>query len=133
METKLKEASGTSLEWVRVMPEVVVVATNERVWLHQIKTFDPSDPFAGPMHCEGSFATTRNLLDGAICAGQRSVAKTAHTPSLTLARWVWRLAGYHHTTHATPRLMTVAAERFAAAGGTPFGQYAGRKAQKEKR
>jgi hypothetical protein len=125
--------SNMALEWVRVLPEVVVVATNERAWLHRVKTFDPSDPFAQPMRCGGSLATTRNLLDGVICAAQKSIAQTAHPPSLTLARWVWRLAGYYHTTHATPPLMTEAAERFAAAGRTRLAQYATHKAQNEKR
>lgn len=133
MEAKLKEVGGTALEWVRVTPAVVVVATDEHVWLHQVKTFDPSDPFIQPMRCEGSFATTCNLLDGVICAAQRSIAKVESTPPLTLGRWAWRLAGYYHTTHATPRLMTEAAERFAAAGRIRLAQYAARKAENEKR
>ncbi|OLE53200.1 MAG: hypothetical protein AUG51_14355 [Acidobacteria bacterium 13_1_20CM_3_53_8] len=122
-----------SLEWVRVTPEVVVAATAERVWLHQVKTFDPSDPFTQPMRGEGSFATTGHLLDGVICAAQRSITKVERTPPLTLYRWAWRLAGYYHTTHVTPRLMIEAAERFAAAGRTRLAQYAARKAQDEKR
>lgn len=131
METKT--VSGTTLEWLRVTPAMIVVATSERAWLHQVKTFDPSDPFARPMNCEGSFATTRNLLDGVICAAQKSIARAERAPSLTLARWVWRLAGYHHTTHATPRLMARAAEHFAASGRIHLAQYAARKARNEKR
>lgn len=133
MEIELKETSGEVLEWVRVTPDKVVVATAERVWLHRAKAFDPSDPFVQPMDCEGSFATTRNLLEGVICAAQESVARATHPPPLTLFRWVWRLAGYHHTTHATPRLMSEAAERFAAAGRTRLAQYAEHKALSEKR
>ena len=133
MKRKLKEVSGTHLEWVRVTPLAVVVATSEHVWLHEVRTFDPSDPFTQPMRDEGCFATTGNLLDGVICAAQRSIAKAKRTPPLTLCRWAWRLAGYYHTTHATPRLMIEAADRFAAAGRTGLAQYAARKARDERR
>lgn len=125
--------SSKNLEWVRLTPGLVVVATAERVWLHQVKTFDPSDPFSQPMSCAGSFTTTGNLLDGVICAAQRKIARAECAPPLTLNRWVWRLAGYHHTTQATPGLMMKAAERFAAAGRTELARYAARKAQNEKR
>lgn len=125
--------SGSNLEWVRVRPKLVVVATEERAWIHYPSLLDLSDPFNRPMRHAGSFATTRNLLDGSICAAQRSIAKDERTPPLTLARWVWRLVGYYHTTRATPLLMNEAAERFATAGQTLLADYAARKARNEKR
>lgn len=133
MNRELKEVGSTTLEWVRVTPEVVVVATAERVWLHQVKTFNPSDPFIHPMSCNGNSTTTGKLLDGVICAAQREITKAERTPPLTLRRWAWRLAGYYHTTQATPRLMMKVAERFAAAGRTRLAHYAAGKALDEKR
>ena len=49
--------------------------------------------------------------------------QTPHVP-LTLERWVWRLAGYYHTTHSTPALMQEAAAKFARAGRTALAEYA---------
>lgn len=122
-----------NLEWVQVEEGLVVVATDERAWLHRPNSLDASDPFRPPMRSRGSFATTRNLLDGSISAAQKSVAKAGSAPALTLARWMWRLAGYYHTTRATPVLMNEAAERFAASGRTLLADYAARKALDEKR
>lgn len=121
-----------TLEWVRVAPELVVVAASDRAWLHSVPAFLTSDPFAQPMRGAGSPATTRNLLDGVICAAQRAVAKARHRPPLTVARWVWRLAGFYHTTHATPRLMAEAAARFMAAGRHELAAYAAGKARDER-
>src|SRR5215510_934907 len=126
---------GAQIEWAQLTPETVVVATRECSWLHQLDAFDPDDPFARPMQCVGSLATTRNLLDGAISAAQQiaqeTVSQEGGRPQLTEARWVWRLAGYYHTTHATPRLMAEAAARFAAAGRHALASYALEKVRDE--
>ncbi|HZS03674.1 MAG TPA: iron-containing redox enzyme family protein [Blastocatellia bacterium] len=119
------------IEWAQVTPEAVVVATRERAWLHRLDAFDADDPFAQPMRCAGSLVTTRNLLDGAISAAQQTVMPTGGRPRLSEARWVWRLAGYYHTTHATPRLMAEAAERFRAAGREALADYAMEKVRDE--
>jgi len=44
---------------------------------------------------------------------------------------VWRLAGYYHTTHATPRLMAEAAARFATSGRYALARYALEKVRDE--
>jgi pyrroloquinoline quinone (PQQ) biosynthesis protein C len=44
---------------------------------------------------------------------------------------VWLLAGYYHTTHATPRLMAEAAARFAIAGRHALARYALEKVRHE--
>ena len=123
------------IEWAQLTAETVVIATSERAWLRRLDAFDSDDPFAQPMRCVGSLATTRNLLDGAISAAQQiareAVSPKGARPQLTEARWVWRLAGYYHTTHATPRLMAEAAERFAAAERHALARYALEKVRDE--
>ncbi|MCI0392656.1 MAG: iron-containing redox enzyme family protein [Acidobacteria bacterium] len=119
------------IEWAQLTAETVVIATSERAWLRLLDTFDSDDPFAQPMRCAGSLATTRNLMDGAISAAQQVISPNSARPQLTEARWVWRLAGYYHTTHATPRLMAEAAERFAAAGRHSLARYALEKVRDE--
>jgi pyrroloquinoline quinone (PQQ) biosynthesis protein C len=119
------------IEWAQLTAGTVVIATSERAWLRRLDTFDPDDPFARPMRRAGGLATTRNLLDGAISAAQQAVSPKGARPQLTEARWVWRLAGYYHTTHATPRLMAEAAERFAAAGRHALACYALEKVRDE--
>jgi pyrroloquinoline quinone (PQQ) biosynthesis protein C len=123
------------IEWTQLTAEMVVIATGARAWLRRLAASDSEDPFAQPMRCAGSLATTRNLLDGAIGAAQQiaqeAVSQTSARPQLTEARWVWRLAGYYHTTHATPRLMAEAAARFAAAGRQALADYAMEKVRDE--
>ncbi|MBS1789303.1 MAG: iron-containing redox enzyme family protein [Acidobacteria bacterium] len=120
------------IEWVKVEPNQVVVATEDRAWLHQLTAANSDDPFTEPMpDMVGSLATTRHLLDGVIAAAQRSVPRAAQRPALTTERWAWRLAGYYHTTHATPRLMAEAAGRFAALGKQELSDYAKSKVEDE--
>jgi hypothetical protein len=120
-----------AMEWVEVAPGCVVVATVDRIWLHEPVFSGQPDLFALPMEGAGSLETTRRLLDGAIGAAGRAVPRAATRPSLTPARWAWRLAGYYRTTHATPRLMAAAAERFAAAGREPLAAWARDKVRDE--
>src|SRR5262245_35554672 len=112
------------IEWVEIESNKVVAATGERAWLHRLDRINGDDPFAQPMRGAGSLATTRQLLDGVIAAAQNSLPQTGSRPTLTAARWAWRLAGYYHTTHATPALMAEAAERFAAQGKQELVEYA---------
>lgn len=125
------------IEWVRIKPNTVVVATAERAWIHCPNSFDgldltsEGDPFTLTMQGAGSLETTRNLLDGVIAAAQNSLPRVAQRPPLTPARWAWRLAGYFHTTHATPPLMAEAAARFAEAGRTELAEYAQSKVEDE--
>lgn len=120
------------IEWVKVEPNHVVVATEERAWLHQLANANGDDPFAEPMREAGNLATTRQLLDGVVAIAQCSVTRTTATrPALTAERWAWRLAGYYHTTHATPRLMAEAARCFAAMGKQELAEYSKSKVEDE--
>lgn len=125
---------ATTIEWVEVAPGKVVVADSDRTWLHA-RGFGGGEPFSMPMQGPGSFASTKNLLDGAVGAGQRSIidsAKAEPPPPLSQDRWVFRLAGYYHTTHATPGLMEKAAARFAEAGSPELARWAETKAREER-
>lgn len=119
------------LEWARIAPDKVVVAAADRAFLHTPGGPGEMDGFARPMQGPGSLATTRNLLDAAIGAGQRALPRKA-PPPLTPARWAWRLAGSYRTAHATPGLMAEAAARFEAAGQTLLARWAEQKAQEER-
>ena len=120
-----------ALQWAEVAPGCVVVATAEQVWVHAPVFNGQPDPFALPMDGAGGVESTRLLLDGAIGAASRDAPRPAVRPSLTPARWAWRLAGYYQTTHATPRLMAAAAERFAAADRTALADWARDKVREE--
>lgn len=122
---------ATAMEWAEVAPGRIVVATAERAWVHVPVFTGQMDVFALPMEGPGTEATTRQLLDGAIAAAGGGAPRSAPRPPLTPARWAWRLAGYYCTTHATPRLMAVAAERFAAAGRQALAAWARDKVREE--
>jgi hypothetical protein len=119
------------LEWARVAPDKVVVATADRVWLYQPSSGNSSDLFAQPMTGEGSIATTQKLLDTSIILAKRAVS-SSRPPAFSLMLWIWRLAGQYHLTHSTPRLMQEAAQRFAAAGRQTLAQWAAEKAVEER-
>ena len=129
-----------AMEWAEVAPGCIVVATVDRIWLHTPVFSGQPDLFALPMEGPGSEATTRRLLDGAVGAAGRQKPPQAQaqqtqasqgTPPLTPARWAWRLAGYYQTTHATPRLMAAAAERFVVAGRDTLAAWAHGKVRDE--
>jgi hypothetical protein len=120
----------TSTEWVQLDDHAIVVATAAGACLHRPAEFGVADPFLEPMRKSGTSATTRALLDGVIAVAQRAAPATP-VPAMSLARWAWRLAGYYHTTHATPILMAEAARRFAALGRPELAAYASGKVADE--
>lgn len=122
---------GPCLEWAQVSPETIVVADSARAWIHRPSFPGAADPFATAMEGAGTVGTTRNLLEGCIAAAQTAVRIETPRPALTRARWIWRLAGYYHTTHATPHMMRIAATRFEAAGRTSLAAYAASKVADE--
>lgn len=119
-----------ALGWAQVTADLVVVATPERAWAHAVVP-GLDDPFARPMARPVGPATVRRLLDGAIAAAAGRAPPGPPAPPLTPLRWVWRLAGYHCTTHATPPLMTEAARRFAVDGRDALADWAETKAREE--
>ena len=100
------------LEWAKVAPSTIVVATADRAWIHRPGSVGDFT-FLRPMQGPGSPATTRRLLDAAVGAAQRAVqeAQSAHldagstraAPPMTLLGWVWRLAGYYTTVYSYER------------------------------
>jgi hypothetical protein len=124
---KVHALSLPGVEWAVVAPGQTIIATSENAWAgpHIL-----GGPFSKPMTGPGCVSTTRNLLDGAARAGW-ATEERAPEPPLTVARWAWRLCGFHHTTHATPPLMREAAERFSAAGRHTLARWAQAKAREE--
>lgn len=112
------------IDWARLDPHTVVIATPLRAW-----RAGGAPEVARPR--QAGLATTRRLLDGAIALAQRLAPAADPPPPLSPLRWVWRLAGYYHLTHATPRLMAEAAERFAARGEPELAAWAAEKAREE--
>jgi hypothetical protein len=126
------------LEWLEISPELTLVATAARAYLHVPRGFG-ADPFRQPMRGAGSPATTRWLLEGAIAAAGRAfVAQQSRTSSntpllepLSASHWAYRLAGYFHTTHATRILLPMVAQRFAASGRKRLASWANQKTTEE--
>lgn len=122
----------TDIEWVRIAPDKVVVATADRVWLYRPSSGDSSDFLAQRRSGAGSVATTQKLLDTSIVLAKRAVLSSHRPPALSRTRWIWHLAGQYHLTHSTPRLMQEAAQLFAAAGRESLAQWATQKAIEER-
>lgn len=78
-----------------------------------------------------TLAKTRKQLDSAIVSAWHTVKTNRRPPALTPTRWVWRLAGFYHLCHSTPRLMDEAKKRFALANRQTLAQWAGQKAREE--
>ncbi|UQA57815.1 iron-containing redox enzyme family protein [Polyangium aurulentum] len=119
------------VRWARVAPGTLIVATRERAFLASPDAADQPSAFLDPDPGPASLEATAKLLDAAIGAGQRAAPPRQSPPALTPLRWAYRLAGYYHTTHATPRLMAEAERRFAAQGRGGLAAWAGRKVRDE--
>lgn len=119
------------IEWARIAPDKVVIATADRAWLHRPGSVGSNDPFTRQMIGTGSMTTTRKLLDGAIAYAWRTVKSSRRPPALTRTRWLWRLAGAYHSSCRTSQLIEEAAQRFAASGCKRLAQWAAQKAREE--
>ena len=124
------------VEWARISPNKVIVATSEKAWL--LEDTDENAPensstqyFTQSMEGAGSIETTRQLLDGAIAAAKYAVNSDVRPPALTATRWVWRLASFYHLCHAYPPLIREAAQGFNSANCKILTQWAMQKANEE--
>src|SRR4051812_4916163 len=128
------------LEWLEISPELTVVASATRAFLHAPHPL-ASDPFQAPMRGAGSPETTHWLLEGAIAAAGRafhaqhaavSPAPESKEPaSSSAAHWAYRVAGYFHTTDATRRLLPLIARRFSESGRHTLSTWAEHKLSEE--
>jgi hypothetical protein len=120
------------VRWARVAPGTLIVATGERAYLASPDATDLPFAFLDPDPGPASLGATAKLLDAAVGAAQRAAPRSKQSPpALTPLRWAYRLAGYYHTTHATPRLMAEAERRFAAQRRGGLAAWAGRKVRDE--
>lgn len=131
-----KDSTAPIVEWAKISPNKVIVASSTRAWLLEQKPQDKPQPetaqyFSESMESAGSVATTRQLLDGAIAAAKYAVNSDVRPPALTATRWVWRLAGAYHLTHSAPQLLREAARRFTNQGHSLLAEWATEKAQEE--
>lgn len=132
-----KNRSNTPpVEWARISPNKVIVATSEKAWL--LEDTDENAPensstqyFTQSMEGAGSIETTRQLLDGAIAAAKYAINSDVRPPALTATRWVWRLAGLYHLTYHNPKLMNKAVQIFAVQKRFCLAQWAKQKVKEE--
>lgn len=123
--TMTTEASA----WARLDAATTIYASPRRAWIYRGEDPAPPAPSA-PLADADAVAVARNLLDGAVAAAFRC-ARPAAVPPLTPTRWAFRLAGLYHLTHSTPRLLELAAGRFAAAGRTVLADWARTRSREE--
>jgi hypothetical protein len=126
-----KAGSKVEVEWAKINDRQAVVATADQMWIRDIFQDGAPDPFAEPMSGPGSEATTRQLLDAAWCAGLMAAKSGQPAPRKTLRGYTWEVVGMHHSTAATPKLLTEAAARFRAAGRADLEIFAERFARLE--
>lgn len=129
-------SEAPTVEWARISPNKVIVATAEKAWL--LEDTDNSAPenattqyFTQSMEGAGSIETTRQLLDGAIAAAKYAVNSDVRPPALTATRWVWRLASQYHMCHPIPKLIEKAQKKFAINGCWSLVNWALRNAREE--
>ncbi|MEA5507310.1 hypothetical protein VB735_30295 [Halotia wernerae UHCC 0503] len=109
----------------------VVVETANSTSLDQPEHPKNDNSFVQNMIDADTLAKTRKLLNNSIVNAWHAVKTDRRPPALTPTRWVWRLAGFYHLCHSTPRLMKSAQERFALANRQSLAQWAGQKAKEE--
>jgi hypothetical protein len=128
MNHAMQEATG--LEWVALTPDTILVSAPERTCLCNTDT-PLARGFGTTMDHPSSPAATRRFLESCVAAAKTGMAKGGQArPPLTLLRWVYRLCGAYHTTHATPPTMQEAARLFASSGRHLLADYAISKVKK---
>ena len=122
-----------ALEWTSLTSDLVVVASSEGRWfLHRPSLVVAPDPFGIPMSEQGTTATTRALLEGALCAGLGSASGCAPpVVPLTRATLIYSLVSSYHTTHRTPATFRIAARRAEDLGRDELAEFLRRKARDE--
>lgn len=105
--------------------------TTNSTWVNQPQLEGSGDSLTQKVIDADTLAKTRKLLDQAIVSAWHTVKSERRPPALTSTRWVWRLAGFYHLCHSTPRLMEEAQERFASANRQSLAQWAAQKAKEE--
>lgn len=129
-EIELKElANLTDVQWARIAPNKVVIATEDRLWFS--RPCSNKTRFGQPMEGAGSIATTKNLLDGAIATAKYTAKSDVRPPELSPLRWVWRLAGAYHLCKPTTELMEEACLGFLMIGHARLADWAAQKAEEE--
>ncbi|MEM6614329.1 MAG: hypothetical protein AAF652_19180 [Cyanobacteria bacterium P01_C01_bin.72] len=125
-------SSSIDTQWTKLAPETVVVATANSAWLYNYDSRKSLDRFARSMSgIEGSISSTQNLLDGAIAAAYYHYCEP-QVPELTLAGWIWQLAGHYHLTSLTSTLMEDVGEEFSQDNQRKLSQWAKQQAQRER-
>ena len=125
-------SSAIDTQWTKIAPETVIVASASSAWLYNYDSRKSLDRFARSMSgIEGTISSTQNLLDGAIAAAYYHYCKR-QVPELTLAGWIWQLAGHYHLTCLTPTLMEDVGEEFAQDNQRELSQWAKQQAQRER-
>jgi len=131
-KTLLQRLSNSmDTQWIKLSPEMVAVATANSAWLYKPNAQINLDRYGQSMkNLDGSIESTQNLLDAAIAAAYYQYSE-AVLPDLTLADWIWQLAGHYHLTCLTPKLMKEASQGFAIANYPTLAKWARRKANRE--
>jgi hypothetical protein len=124
-------SSVAEVEWAHITYDKILVATADRVWLHQSTLGESNHRFLEPIGCPGNIAITQKLLDGAIAAAKNAASASLKSPTFTPAQWVWQLVGAYHLTHSYPPLIKEAAQRFQQMGRQTLSQWAVQKAIEE--
>ena len=124
-------SSSVDLQWVRLDPETVIVATANSGWIHKTGTEEELKRYTTSMKdTDGSINSTANLLDAAIAAAYYQYSNQA-LANLTLESWVCKLAGHYHLTCQTHQIMREASLGFAIADQDALTSWASLKAKRE--
>ncbi|MBD2297474.1 hypothetical protein [Nostoc sp. FACHB-190] len=112
-------------------PDKVEVKTGHSILVDQPPLMDSSDSCTPTRIDADILNKTQKFLDRAIVSAWHAVKSERRPPALTPTRWVWRLAGFYHLCHSTPRLMEKARSRFAATNRQSLSQWAEQKGREE--
>ncbi|MEL6788289.1 MAG: hypothetical protein AAFO76_12970 [Cyanobacteria bacterium J06607_15] len=125
-------SAAVDTQWTKLAPETVIVATANSAWLYNYDPRKSIDRFASSMSgIEGTISSTQNLLDGAIAAAYYHYCER-QVSELTLAGWIWQLAGHYHLTSLTPTLLEDVGQEFSEGNQRDLARWAKQQAQRER-
>jgi hypothetical protein len=120
-----------SVQWLHLGADDTLIASSSGAWIQ--RAVFGRRAFAGEMSdsVAATVDTTRQLLDGAIAAGEQGIARE-QGPPMTERRWAWSLVNQWYGSHHSIPLLLEVGDRFTAMNRPDLAEFATHKHKEER-
>lgn len=119
------------VQWVHLGADGLLVASSRRAWLQPLELDVLALGTSMPASLPGTPDTTRQLLDGALAAAERS-SPVRTAPRMTLQRWAWELVNQRYVATNSIALLAEAHDRYGRLGRRDLAEFTLRRLEGER-